>query len=219
MAIQTIKKSGYGVVEFNNFSAQRIGRNKAQLPLSPVDFTDETTPCEQGMLLVYNEAVGAVSKPIAITEDLMLHKSEEKLYDERRPALKNFALFGDHTTTVQIVTTNAEGVESTQNVDFVTAENPYPRLYQLDVGDTWTSNTVTYDDAVFADFSTIATGIKAGTVYGVVQVGLEGAQAKLNGYISLVKTFPATSKTPIKAIKAYTMPDGSPGIKFEVIRK
>lgn len=218
MAIKLIKESGYGVVEFNNFSAQRDGRNKAQLPLGANDFSGMGAPCEQGMLLVYDEATGSVTRPTALDANVMLHKSEEKLYDPRLQALKNFALFGDDNIVATITNTDSEGKETTESIDFAGYSNPYPRLYQLDIGDTYTTNTVCYDDAVFADLEAIVSDFEAGTeIFGVPQVGLTATEKVYNGYTSLVKTVDATVKKPLKVIDVYTMPDGTPGIKFEVI--
>lgn len=217
MAIKLIKEKGHGVVEFNNFSAQRDGRNKAQLPLGVDDFSGAGAPCEQGMLLVYDEATGSVKRPETLGDNVMLHKSEEKLYDPRLQALSNFALFGDDNIVATITNTDSEGNDTTETIDFAGYTNPYPRLYQLDIGDTFTTNTVSYDEADFADLEAIETYFEAGTpIFGVPQVGLVGAEKIYNGYIALSKTVDASVKKPLKVAKVYTMPDGTPGIKFEV---
>lgn len=217
MAIKLIKESGHGVVEFNNFSAQRDGRNKAQLPLAVDDFVGVNEPCEQGMLLVYDEAKGSVSRPTDLGDNVMFHKSEEKLYDERLQALNNFALFGDDNIVATITNTDAAGVETTEAIDFAGYSNPYPRLYQLDIGDTFTTNTVTYDEADFADLEAIEADFESKTpMFGIPQIGLTGTEEKYNGYIALTKTVDASVKKPLKVIEVYTMPDGTPGIKFEV---
>lgn len=219
MAILTVKEDRYGVVEFNNFSAQREGRNKAQLPLNSTDFVGINTPCEQGMLLVYDEATGSVRKPTSINDNVMLHKSEEKLYDDRLQALKNFALFGDNNASTTVETTDATGaVIGSVTVDFASGVNPYPRLYQLDIGDTFTTNTIVFDSSVFADFDALKAAFIAKTpIWGVPQVGLTGNDSIYNGYISLSTTAPAAGvKKPLRVINVYTMPDGSNGIKLEV---
>lgn len=217
MAIKLIKESGFGVVEFNNFSAQRDGRNKAQLPLGVDDFSGGGAPCEQGMLLVYNEATGSITRPTTVGDNVMLHKSEEKLYDPRLQALKNFALFGDDNVIATVTNTDENGDDTTEEISFAGHANPYPRMYQLDVGDTYTTNTVTYDDADFADFEAIATAFEEKTpIFGVPQVGLTAEEAVYNGYTALTKTVDPTVKKPLRVVDVYTMPDGSPGIKFEV---
>ena len=83
---------------------------------------------------------------------------------------------------------------------------------KLVVNDRFTTSTVAYDSAVFADVEAIAAAIEAGTVYGKA---CEVAGYK--GCIELTKTLP-TGKVVLKAIKATTIPNGDAGIKFAVIK-
>jgi len=90
------------------------------------------------------------------------------------------------------------------------AGDVYPRLGYLAVGDKFTTNTIQYDDGDYADDEALLDAIKAGTpVYGVIST---------TGYILAVDTAPGTvDRLLLKAVKAYTMPDGQPGIKWQVI--
>ena len=90
--------------------------------------------------------------------------------------------------------------------DFIlTRKAPLPRLFKLVKGNTFTANTV--DTGILTLDLLKARDYKANPVYGVC-----GA----NGLINLVTTEPTTAPVVLKIQKFYTMPDGSPGIKFVV---
>lgn len=233
MAIVTLKEKGFGIVEVNSVSGGQITRSKASLPLRVEDFNSTNTPCEQGMLLVYDEAKGEVRKATALTDNVCLHYSEYKFYDDTtKTGLKDFCLLAQDAAKITItgavlkadgtkvgpttITGSGESAKEEVSSTLVTIysdNDPYPRMLPLLIGDTWTSNTVIYDDTDFADFEAIKTAISGTGVWAAVAVG--NTDKKLDGYIKLAKTKP-TAKVVLKAIKAYDLPDGQPAIKFEV---
>ena len=86
----------------------------------------------------------------------------------------------------------------------------YPRMGYLSVGDLFTTNCLCYNESDFASEIVLEEALgKLGetAIYG-------GADA--SGRICLSKTKP-TYGPVLKAVKFYTMPNGDPGVKFQVI--
>lgn len=264
----------YGVMEVNNMSAQ-LNRTKASLPLSTsrvagqIDFPDRYHPCEQGMLLVYDEAAGVVRKARNINENLMIHYSETKLYDERRQMLSDFALFGQYedqrNVLGQVQGSNGSGMPAppmggnripaaamgqwlqggttwyneagaaqtltgTPTTLFYD-ETPFPRMLQPMAGDIFTTNLVVFDPAAFADIAAMEAAIAEGNVWATVAVGVDGtvgggtgnwpaapSEEATNGYYHLTQGAMPTAAVVFKAVSMPGLPDGQPGIRFEVWR-
>jgi hypothetical protein len=141
---------------------------------------------ENGMLLAVNYVDGKIEYPTASSEVIMILDSAEKEYD------KNVAGLDQHYLT--------------------SASGFLPRLGKLTVNDRFTTSTVSYDSAVFANAEAIETAIKAGSVYGIpcTTTGFEGT-------IALTKTAP-TGVIGLKAIALTTIPNGDVAIKFAVIK-
>lgn len=141
----------YAVLEGNLLSARKTGQVKAQLPLNESDF--ENDPAENGMVLIYDEVDGSVRKPAddegslgssdnKTDEKVMLHFSVEKLYNVREQSLADFALpLGEF----------------------------YPRLYELNKGDKFTTDAVVVAD-VEADLKDTLDSY-VGNIVGVLNDG------------------------------------------------
>ena len=116
----TIQRKGYGQVEPNHLSAQKTGQLYAQLPAATNSngTLTATTQLEQGQFLKYDYAKGCADLT-GLGEWLMVY-NEEKLYDPRRQAHKDF---------VAKATDYSDG--------FI-----YPRLYRIELGDIFTTNTI-----------------------------------------------------------------------------
>lgn len=142
---------------------------------------------ENGMLLGVNYANGVIEYPTTNSDAIMILDSAEKEYDS-----------------------NVVGLDQ----HYLTPAHGYmPRLGKLEVNDRFTTSTVAYDNAVFADVEAIAAAVEAGTaVYGkpCTTAGFEGC-------IELTKTLP-TTKVALKVVKVTTIPNGDAGIKFAVIK-
>jgi len=187
MAIKRFVIDGYGQIELNNCAFRRDGRIEAQCALDATDFA--TLPAENGMLLAVDNVTRTVRFPDT-TEDcpIAINYTTEHMYDERIPGLKNFKL--DRGTFL-------------------------PRLGYLATGDKFTTNCFSYDADDFADDDAIK-AIKLSGEGAVVVYASEYNNG--DGTIVLKKTT-ATSgkKVNLKVIEVTTMPDGTFGLKFQVI--
>lgn len=154
-----------------------------------LDETDfASVPAENGMLL----AVDRVARRVKFCEaqealPVALNYTAEHMYDERANALKDFKL---------------------ELGTFL------PRLGYLSVGELFTTNCIGYDSSEFAnDAALIAKLEKIGaatspaTIYGGMST--EGA-------IKVSETKPSYGPV-LLAVEYTTMPDGTDGIKFQVV--
>lgn len=89
------------------------------------------------------------------------------------------------------------------------------------VGNTWTTNTITYDNGAYANDAVVISAVANtnGAVYGV-QCSTTGEVQLVNASTTTVNgiTLPASSLV-LRAVKNTTMPDGQKAIKFIVISK
>ena len=146
----------------------------------------EIEKAENGMLLGVNYAKGEIVYPSSTADALMILDTAEKEYDS-----------------------NVVGLDQ----HYISPNHGYmPRLGKLVVNDRFTTSTVAYDTAIFADEAAIAAAIEAGTVYGK-----PCEVAGYKGCIELTKTAP-TGKVALRAVKFTTIPNGDAGIKFAVIK-
>lgn len=94
-------------------------------------------------------------------------------------------------------------------------EDFLPRLGYLSVGDKFTTNTVCYDTATFSDETALKAAVasaSASAVYGGVC-----ADSTAGGAILLSTAMPTLGPV-LKVVKGTTVPDGTYGIKFQVIK-
>ena len=146
-----------------------------------------TAKLENGMLLAVDDAKREVKYAVDGSLPVALNYSAEHIYDERTPGLKNFAL-------------NGTG-------DFL------PRLGYLSVGDKFTTNCIGYDSAVDSSWATESAFISAlGTCASNMIYG--GISAK--GAILVSATAP-TVGPKLRVVEKTTMPDGTLGVKFQVL--
>ena len=97
-----------------------------------------------------------------------------------------------------------------KNFKLAPSDGFYPRMGYLSVGDLFTTNCLCYNESDFASEIVLEEALgKLGetAIYG-------GADA--SGRICLSKKKPAFGPV-LKAVKFYTMPNGEPGVKFQVI--
>jgi hypothetical protein len=188
--IKLTKANEYGQLELNLVAFPRTGRVVAQYKAGE-SFT-EGKYLENGMLL----KVDGVNRTVEIGEPekgdiYALNYSTEHMYDERVYALKDFKL--------------------NPKDDF------YPRLGYLDIGDKFTTNCVCIEATpveketdIEAAVKAIQTAMSEGTLFG-------GANA--DGYIKLSTSSEDFVAGPVlRVIQLYTMPDGQPAVKLEVIK-
>lgn len=196
---------GYGQLELNQVAWPRDGRIEAQCALDPeqfnTDVTGDTKPyCENGMILV----VDNVNRMIHLPEEELdanaiyaINYSTEHLYDERHQNLKDFKLHAQPTTAKKAGAGRVGRVWP--GYDF------FPRLGYMSTGDKFTTNAVELGDLSYEDIEKNLAGTK---YYG-------GASA--TGYIAISTDIP-TAGPVLQVIKATTMPDGQPALKFQVVK-
>ena len=116
----TLKRKGFGQVEPNHLSAQRTGQIYAQLIAD-----SDLGIIENGMFLKYDyENRKAIADPNVEGEWLLVY-NEEKLYDPRKQAHKDFAMV---------------------KTDYVDGEM-VPRLFKTNIGDIYTTNCLEANDS------------------------------------------------------------------------
>ena len=132
MAMKRFPCEQYASLELNQVAFPKTGMVVSQTPLGE-DFTKEA-PCENGMWVVGDKAVGAINPPAAVTDKLIgIVYTTEKEYDIFHYGLKAFGrkIAGD-----------------------------YPRVGLFGVGDTVTTNCLQYDDGDFADEDALDAALK-----------------------------------------------------------
>ena len=124
----------YASLELNQVAFPKTGMVVSQVPLGTA-FTAEA-PCENGMWVVADKAVGAINAPTAtINKPIGIVYTAEKEYgDIRTYGLKAFGrkIAGD-----------------------------YPRVGILGLGDTVTTNCLQYDESTYATFAALETALNA----------------------------------------------------------
>lgn len=182
MAI-TVKRKGYGQVEPNHLSGIVTGQIYAQLPV-----VSTITQLENGQFAKYNYADGQVDTAAATDGEYMLVYNEEKLYDERYQAHKDFV----YKTT-----------------DF-TDGKIYPRLIRTYVGDIMTTNTIELgNNSNVAEVTPVTSATLAVGNYLTVSA---------TGFLTKANSKPESGIMAWKVVKEYTMPDGQPGIKIQRVQ-
>ena len=172
----------YGVLEMQRAEYLKTGMIVSQSPLSD-EFT-EKAPCENGMWVDANKANGAVKLISDETEIFGIVYTTEKDFTGWRPALKHFCQVG----------------------------GDYPRVGILNVGDTFTTNTFSYDfaaETVAEQWQELKDAFEAGPLYVKPVVG-EGAP--------MVTAEKPAEGPYAQVVKLYTVPAGTPGIKYVMQR-
>ena len=172
----------YGVLEMNRAEYLKQGMIVSQSPLSE-EFTEDK-PCENGMWVDANKANGAVKLISDETEIFGIVYTTEKDFTGWRPALKHFCQVG----------------------------GDYPRVGILNVGDTFTTNTFSYDfaaETVAEQWQELKDAFAAGPLYVKPVVG-EGAP--------MVTAEKPAEGPYAQVVKLYTVPAGTPGIKYVMQR-
>ena len=172
----------YGVLEMPRAEYLKTGMIVSQSPLSD-EFT-EAKPCENGMWVDANKANGAVKLISDETEIFGIVYTTEKDFTGWRPALKHFCQVAGE----------------------------YPRVGILNVGDTFTTNTFSYDfaaETVAEQWQELKDAFEAGPLYVKPVVG-EGAP--------MVTAEKPAEGPYAQVVKLYTVPAGTPGIKYVMQR-
>lgn len=185
----TIKRIGYGQVEPNHLSGIVTGQIYAQLPahVKVGNSGDDTIEqLEQGQFAKYDYAAGEVN--FTGDGEFMLVYNEEKLYDERFQAHRDFVY---------------------KTADF-TDGKIYPRLIRTYVGDIMTTNTIELaNTSNVAEVTPVTSATLAVGNYLTVSA---------TGFLTKANSKPESGIMAWKVVKEYTMPDGQPGIKIQRVQ-
>ena len=182
-----LNKVGYAQLEPNKIAAQYTKQIFDMLPLD-----DAVTLCEQGMVLVYDEAEGKVKKPDTtndVNKIFGLVYNEIVLEDERKQADTDYAM-------VNVPASKYQG-----------AIKAYPRLFAFTEGDTFTTNAITTDD-----------GIALPEPKKFYQPDADGYWSENKTITELNDLSAATAGPVLQVKKKYTTPDGQLAVKFVVVK-
>ena len=179
----------YASLELNQVAFPSKGMVVSQMPLGAAFTIDD--PCENGMWVVADQAVGTIEAPAAATDKpIGIVYTAEKEYDDNHYGLQYFGrkIKGD-----------------------------YPRVGIFEISDTVTTNCLQYDDSEFADevdaaeHSALFEALKAADTTPVYVVPVAGSAIP-----KLTATKP-NSGIYAKVVKFYTVPNGEPGVKYQII--
>lgn len=190
-----IDRIGYGQVEPNHLSGIVTGQILAQLP---VDTETMGTTIENGRFAKYDYAGGRVTTDEEVKSEWMLIYNEQKLYDERKQSLKDFAMVQKNYTPgrydMKDTSLSAKG-----------AGEIYPRLISTVLGDIFTTNCIKNPNTVGPDEKITGEDLNE---KDYVKVGK-------NGYLEKDGSSGSSAEGPLfQVVKVYTMPDGQPGVKL-----
>ena len=188
MASTRLKIDGYGQLELNNVAFRRDGRIEAQCALADTfaAVEEDGKVAENGMLLAVDKVTRTVKPATDGKLPIALNYSTEHMFDERKPGLKNF---------------------------YLKRGTYLPRLGYLSVGDTFTTNCLSYDTDNWADAEALVTA----TTVEALGTNPIYAGAGTDGSILLSKTEPAFGPV-LLVVEGTTMPDGQFGLKFHVLK-
>lgn len=189
MAMKRFPLEQYATVELNQVAFPKTGMVVSQTPLAE-EYTKDA-PCENGMWVLADKANGVIKSVVDVTDTpIGVVYTTEKEYDMYHYGLKTFGrkVAGD-----------------------------YPRVGILGLGDTITSNCFQYDDSEFedeedaAEASALFEALRAADTTPVYVVPVAGSSVP-----KLTATKPEAG-TYAKVTKFYTVPNGEPGVKYQVV--
>ena len=183
----------YASLELNQVAFPKTGMVVSQTPLGAA-FT-ENAPCENGMWVVADKAAGVIAAPANVADKpIGIVYTAEKEYDYAHVGLKTFGrkIAGD-----------------------------YPRVGILGVGDTVTTNCLQYDDS---EFKAVTTGDNQKTSDEALFDALKAIDTTplyvvpvAGSAIPKITATKPNSGIYAKVVKFYTVPNGEPGVKYQII--
>ena len=196
MALNRFPVEQYASLELNQVAFPKTGMVVSQVPLGAA-FTKDA-PCENGMWVVADKALGAINAPAAATDKpIGIVYTTEKEYDMLHYGLKTFGrkIAGD-----------------------------YPRVGILGVGDTVTTNCFQYDDS---EFEAVTTQGSEKTALEVLEAALTADLSLAANALYVVpvagSAVPKLTATKPnsgiygKVVKYYTIPNGGKGVKYQIV--
>lgn len=183
----------YASLELNQVAFPKTGMVVSQVPLGEAFTID--APCENGMWVVADKAAGAINPPAAATDKLIgIVYTSEKEYDDNHYGLQTFGrkIKGD-----------------------------YPRVGLFGIGDTVTTNCLQYDDA---EFKAVTSGDNQKTAEEALFDALKAIKttplyvvAVAGSAVPKITATKPESGIYAKVAKFYTVPNGEPGVKYQIV--
>lgn len=203
MAMKRFPVEQYATLELNQVAFPKTGMVVSQTPLGAKFTTDSSVSgaygvCENGMWVVADKAAGVIDAPAAATDKpIGIVYTAEKEYDIFHYGLKTFGrkVAGD-----------------------------YPRVGIFGVGDTVTTNCLQYDDT---EFKAVTSGDNQKTaeeaLFEALRKDLTVAANALyvvpvaGSAVPKITAAKPNSGIYAKVVKFYTVPNGEPGVKYQII--
>ena len=191
MALKRFTIDGYGQIELNQCAFRRDGRIEAQCALYDKEFAKNQAEYVGGKIYAENGMILAVDN---INRVVRLPGAEA----------------ADLPLAINYSTEHLYDERHQCLKDFyLPAGTFYPRLGYLSRGDKFTTNCLCYESTEFNDDE--ANLIEA--LENIEKVKIYGKHSAL-GAIQLTKN---KADAEMLVVKYYTMPDGQPGVKFQVL--
>ena len=191
MALKRFTIDGYGQIELNQCAFRRDGRIEAQCALYDKEFAKNQAEYVGGKIYAENGMILAVDN---INRVVRLPGAEAA----DLPLAINYS-------TEHLYDERHQGLKDF----YLPAGTFYPRLGSLSRGDKFTTNCLCYESTEFNDDE--ANLIEA--LENIEKVKIYGKHSAL-GAIQLTKD---KTDAEMLVVKYYTMPDGQPGVKFQVL--
>lgn len=191
MALKRFTIDGYGQIELNQCAFRRDGRIEAQCALYDKEFAKNQAEYVGGKIYAENGMILAVDN---INRVVRLPGAEAA----DLPLAINYS-------TEHLYDERHQGLKDF----YLPAGTFYPRLGYLSRGDKFTTNCLCYESTEFNDDE--AALIEA--LENIEKVKIYGKHSAL-GAIQLTKD---KTDAEMLVVKYYTMPDGQPGVKFQVL--
>ena len=191
MALKRFTIDGYGQIELNQCAFRRDGRIEAQCALYDKEFAKNQAEYVGGKIYAENGMILAVDN---INRVVRLPGAEAA----DLPLAINYS-------TEHLYDERHQGLKDF----YLPAGTFYPRLGYLSRGDKFTTNCLCYESTEFNDDE--ANLIEA--LENIEKVKIYGKHSAL-GAIQLTKN---KADAEMLVVKYYTMPDGQPGVKFQVL--
>lgn len=189
MALKRFTIDGFGQLELNQCAFRRDGRIEAQCALDPESFAKDMGEYAGGKIYAENGMILAVDN---INRIVKLPVAGESF-----PLALNY-------TTEHMYDERHQGLKDF----YLPAGTFYPRLGYLSRGDKFTTNCLCYDDEEFADDETLVEAlgdIKTTPIYAI------------HSELGAIKLTATAADAEMMVVKYYTMPDGQPAVKLQVI--
>ena len=190
MALKRFTIDGYGQIELNQCAFRRDGRIEAQCALYDKEFAKNQAEYVGGKIYAENGMILAIDN---INRVVRLPGAEAA----DLPLAINYS-------TEHLYDERHQGLKDF----YLPAGTFYPRLGYLARGDKFTTNCLCYDSDEFADDEALIQALEK-----IKEVKIYGKHSAL-GAIQLTKN---KADAEMLVVKYYTMPDGQPGVKFQVL--